>query len=133
MSKNEIGEITGKVVKIPNEYTIVINLGDSFVRKGTKLIIYEEGTDIIDPDTKEKLGRFDLTKDTVEVVEVYDAYSVCQKIEYIEEEGGILRALSPMMTKKTTQKTILKLDVLDNENLSLQEPQIRIGDPVKIN
>ncbi|MEG2651577.1 MAG: hypothetical protein RSA63_11950, partial [Eubacterium sp.] len=120
-------------VKIPNEYTIVINLGDSFVRKGTKLIIYEEGTDIIDPDTKEKLGRFDLTKDTVEVVEVYDAYSVCQKIEYIEEEGGILRALSPMMTKKTTQKTILKLDVLDNENLSLQEPQIRIGDPVKIN
>ena len=53
--------ITGKVIKISDRNTIVINKGAADgVTAGNRFLIYRLGEELFDPDTKESLGTLEI-------------------------------------------------------------------------
>lgn len=66
----------GKVVKILDSYRVVINFGKDIAKKGQKFIIYDEGEEIMDPDTKVSLGKLEILKATVEIEHVQEKFSI---------------------------------------------------------
>jgi hypothetical protein len=69
-------DVVGKVIKILDSYRVVINLGKDKVQKGQKFIIYDEGEEITDPDTKTSLGKIEILKAKVEIEHVQDKFSI---------------------------------------------------------
>ena len=53
--------LTGKVIKVIDDYTLVINKGaQDGVTMGDRFLIYHLGEEMIDPDTKESLGVLEI-------------------------------------------------------------------------
>lgn len=53
--------LTGKVLKVIDDYTIVINKGSNDgVTPGCRFLIYHLGEEIIDPDTGDGLGELEI-------------------------------------------------------------------------
>ena len=74
--------IEGKVAKIIDVYTVVINRGRANgVEDGMRFIIYEQGGEITDPDTGELLGRFENIKRKIKVVNVSEKISTAMSDE----------------------------------------------------
>lgn len=71
-----------KVVKIIDEYHIVINAGErDNIKVGNKFEIFsEEGSVVKDPDTGEILGNLDAIKDVVTVQQVKEKMCICGKM-----------------------------------------------------
>lgn len=69
-------DVVGKVIKILDSYRVVINLGKDKVQKGQKFIIYDEGEEVTDPDTKTSLGKIEILKAKVEIEHVQDKFSI---------------------------------------------------------
>lgn len=74
--------ITFKVIKIIDEYSLVINSGlKDGISIGDSIEIFLEGDEIVDPFNEGKVLRtLDFIKDTLEVTEVYSEFAVCKKI-----------------------------------------------------
>lgn len=126
------GEPIGKVIKIPNEYTIIVNVGNDVLSLGDDIYIVEAGSDVIDPDTGEKLGRYDFIKEELSVEQVYPQFSVCKKIKY-ENKPSVLESISPLISGQKT-KVFEKIQVNEEHNdcLELKNPEVNIGDSVKL-
>jgi len=61
--------------------TIYINRGlDSGYEVGTRLIVYSQGKEIIDPDTKQKLGKEETPVGEIEITEVLDKMSKAKPV-----------------------------------------------------
>lgn len=57
-----------KVVKVIDEFTIVMNRGESDgVKAGQRYLIYAIGDELFDPDTKESLGMLEVVRGTGKV------------------------------------------------------------------
>lgn len=78
-----------KVIAIPDKTRIIINVGDqsnleeygypyATVDVDDKIIIFEKGKDIIDPDTNESLGSYDPIKAILSITEVKEKFSIAQ-------------------------------------------------------
>lgn len=122
----------GYVIEIPNNKTIIINIGsDDGYFIGDKFKIYEEGPKIIDTQTNEVLGRKDYTKVTVEVVESYPNFSECQRI--VTKERSTFATVATMV-QGSSYKEAVDLPVSDEQNKqwAIKNPEIKINDPVKI-
>ncbi|CZQ83556.1 Hypothetical protein Tpal_460 [Trichococcus palustris] len=127
MDKNAIGYI----VEIPNEYTVIINVGEFSVSVGDKIYIYESGKIIEDPITNQKLGQYDFIKETVEVTEVYQEFSVCKKV--VRKKGNkISIAMTPLLQENIyVTYDELKVNPDENKHWAISNSLISIGDPVK--
>lgn len=123
------------VVRILSDKKIVISAGKKQnATVGAKYDIYEVGEEIIDPKTNNSLGTLDYIKATVEVVTVYDAFSIA---EYITRSTktvtqGIMSAFSES-NKTVTEKTIHVLPVDEGaiKPQRIKNKLIQIGDPIK--
>lgn len=74
----------GNVSEIIDQYTIAINIGkDKGVSNGMKFHVLEPNITIKDPQTEETLGEFDYIKATVEVITVYEKFSLAKSCETI--------------------------------------------------
>jgi hypothetical protein len=72
-----------KVVKIVNEYLIVINYGlKDLASIGDSLEIFQIGEEVYDPETNDALGTLDISKGRVRVKNVYENMSLCESDEY---------------------------------------------------
>jgi hypothetical protein len=123
---NEI--IKGKIIKIINSYTVLVNVGYfQGVKKDMKFIIYSEGEEIIDPDTKESLGKIENVKARVAPLHIQENFSI---METYEKEFGGLRNLiyDPEYAKK--QKPLPLPKDMDNLNISTDK-YVKIGDLVR--
>ena len=61
MSEEE--NISIKVVKLLDEYKIVINKGaNDGIKVGQVFLVYKEDEELFDPDTNESLGRLEIVK-----------------------------------------------------------------------
>lgn len=61
------------VVKIINEFTVVVNKGaKDGVKLGHRYLIYGLGDELCDPDTGESLGRLEIVRGTGKVIHVQD-------------------------------------------------------------
>jgi hypothetical protein len=53
----------GKILRIFDEFSILVNLGAADgIKRGDRFAVIEEGEEIIDPDTKESLGKLEIIK-----------------------------------------------------------------------
>lgn len=67
------------IVKILSDTTVVLGTGRlQGVREGMKFVIFELGDEVLDPVTKESLGRLELVKGHVSVTSVQEKISVAQ-------------------------------------------------------
>ena len=72
-------KIDGKVAKILDEYSIVINVGrDNGVVDGMVFVVFVQSDDEVkDPDSGETLGKLEHVKDYILVSHVQDKFSTC--------------------------------------------------------
>lgn len=121
----------GTVIRILDEYTLVIDVGNSRVSVGDKVKVYQPLDDLFSPDGK-KVATFDYTKDILEVIDTEENYSVCKKPTTKVQKSTFARlALSPML--ETSETVYSKLNVAEESIASLPDHDsvIHIGDPVK--
>lgn len=65
----------GKVLRILDEFRVVVSLGSQDVKIGDKLIIYTLGVEIKD-ESGQSLGRLEIVKANVEIEHIQDKFSV---------------------------------------------------------
>lgn len=67
-----------KVIKIIDEYNLVINIGfEDGVKLGDKFQIYQQGEKVLDPETNEYLGTLDIVKATIVANDISPKLTVC--------------------------------------------------------
>ena len=72
----------GKVIKVIDNFTIVINKGsESDVKKGDICLIYSVGEELFDPDNGESLGELEIVKGQGKVIHVQEKISTIESSE----------------------------------------------------
>ncbi len=128
--------IEGKIAKIVDERTVVINRGsEADVREGMKFAIFAGGDTVTDPDTGESLGTWEVVKGTVKTTHVQEKLSVCNVTgtEQAAEEKKPSKTLSSAMVDVSFDKGGgNKLDVraADTSGRPKVEP-VTVGDSVR--
>lgn len=94
--------IEGKVAKIIDEKTMVINVGGAAgVKPGMLFVIFADMDEVKDPDTGEVLGSWEAIKGHVQAAHVQERLSVCApavpKAAGAEKTEGGSRVLSAEM------------------------------------
>lgn len=134
---------TYHVAAILDKFHIVIAAGfDYSLSIGTKIEIFEEGAEIFDPISDISLGHINLVKETLQVVQVDQKYSICQKI--LEEERVIpgplsaMSALSKIGDRTVIDRKVLPINVNEGEVLDAliilpdERKKISVGDKARI-
>lgn len=119
-----------RVVKIVDEYLIVINYGEIHnAKEGDLLEIIQIGEKVFDIDNT-FLGTLDLKKGKVRVLNVYKNMSLCKSDESVANSnvGLIVRAFT------NSQVSSLNVDVeqITGGYSRDKELVIQLGDPVKL-
>jgi len=74
-----MGQIKGKVARIIDESTVIISVGQQHgVTSGMRFVIYEEGEEVLDPDTGESLGAWEVVKGEVVAKHVQERITIAQ-------------------------------------------------------
>jgi len=74
--------MTWKIIKIVDDYRLVINAGsDDGIKQNDKLVVFDPGEEIFDPDTNESLGTLDTIKCYLKVSDVLKKMCVCENAE----------------------------------------------------
>ena len=123
--------IEGKVAKIIDVHTVVINQGlEHGVEEDMRFVIYEPGEEIKDPDGGDLLGKFEYVKAKVKVVNVQEKFSTAETYETETMTMPAIQAL-PQLRGQTTRKE-LPLD--EETSARLQKGlrlSVKIGDLVR--
>ncbi|EMF0280536.1 hypothetical protein KI126_002609 [Enterococcus faecium] len=126
---------TGKIIRILSDEELLINIGKkqgAYV--GEKYKIYEKGETIQDPDTGENLGTLDYIKATVEIVNVYENFSIVESLTRYKEKvsTGIMSAFSDK-SREIDRVEVNKLFVEETEikKRSIKNEHIIVGDLVE--
>lgn len=124
----------GVVLRILDQQTLIISCNATDLNYnlsvGDKISVYEYSEPLIDLDGNE-LCRFEYIKDSLEVMEVTNRYSVCKKNKQIEKTLPSF-ALSPLLKATTTEYVPLKVKEEDIEPVEISNRYIKKGDPVKL-
>jgi len=113
--------IKGNVAGILDDYTLVLNIGsENSVRPGMKFVIYEVGEPIIDPETKKELGKLELVKGFVEVINVQPNLCTVISSEMKTESLGIFSI-------QKVQRVALQIDERTMK-VNQNQLKIKIGD-----
>lgn len=120
-----------KVIEIMNEKELIINYGSNDgANIGDDIRIYSVGEEILDPDTKVSLGTLDIIKDELEIVTVYEKFSICKKL-LRTNLGSILNPLVNRTTVESVELNVDKSDVSGRKSYNNPSP-IKVGDSVII-
>lgn len=115
-----------RVVKIINEYKIVLNCGseDGFC-KGDELEIYVPGEPVLDPETNTVLGNLDFIKATIEIQDLFENMCVCVNAEHEKISGFML--MDQINTSSRPKR--LNVEALDiSGGYSKTDRKIKVGD-----
>jgi hypothetical protein len=112
-----MNEIEGKVAKIVDPYTIVINKGsEDGVEEDMRFVIYEQGDEIIDPETRGSLGKFEYVKAKVKVTYIHEKYSVAETYEtYSQPPIMATAALAALQTVQVKRRELPLDEEMTNE------------------
>ena len=120
--------IEGKVAKIIDVYTVVINRGlEHGVEEDMRFVIYEPGEEIKDPDTGDLLGKFEYVKAKVEVVNVQEKFSTA---ETYETQTTTMPAIQALRGQTTRNELRLDKEMKAGLQNGLRTP-VKIGDLVR--
>lgn len=111
---------TAKVINIINDTTIIIDFGilDS-AEVGQKVRIIDKGESVYNLNNEE-IGTLDLIKSELEIVEVYDRFSLCQKVT---RRAHTIFAMSQIDLSKTV-KSVQTLNINSDDVSGLKFPDI---------
>jgi len=131
--------IVAKVAKVLDNRTVIITAGiDKGVVLGMKFLISSGqesgGSDVIDPDTGEVIGKVAIPKVKVEVTRVDQKYAVAETYEYTTvNEGGnmpssalIARAFQPPKLVKKYRTFEIEDD--QKEEIEKERSLVMVGD-----
>lgn len=131
MAKNKGENYLGNVIRIIDEKSLIVDIGEDYLSVGDKVIIYTTSDDIKDLEGN-SLGVFEVIKNKLEITQTAANYSVCKNI-VIEESSGVAYAFSALTTRKTVVER--DLNVYKNEIQPLSDVEnpntIVIGDYVR--
>src|SRR5699024_13033 len=130
-----------KIVKILDEYNVVINAGLSHgLKQGDQFqILDKEGSDVIDPDTQEVIGTLDLIKATVEVTELQEKMCICSSRHTIKPNSLLSSTALSVGINSITDS--LKFSEQEKLNVDLTQvtggkrksnKKIQLGDVVRL-
>ena len=95
--------IQGKIAQIIDETRVILNIG---TRDGVQLnhtfLIFQEGDEVFDPDTKESLGKFEIPKGKIVIENVQERMSFARSLRKKELRGVQQKTLSEMMVEAST-------------------------------
>lgn len=133
--KDDSNKPIAKVIRILDDETLVINAGSNqYIHEGQKLVIYEEGETLKDPDTGKTLGTLDYIKARVEVVNTYSNFSTVKSLSHYTEKvnTGVMSAFTDR-TKEVHKTKVNKLPVEQSQikKQVIKNKKIIIGDLVK--
>jgi translation initiation factor 2 gamma subunit (eIF-2gamma) len=112
-----------KIIKIIDDYTIVINQGETDnVKIGDLFLVYEIGEELYDPDTKESLGKLEIVKGKGKVVHAQEKISTIESIE-IKKTRSIRKPI------KTFAQFIGEEETYDSEKVPFKD--LKLQDFVK--
>lgn len=129
MKKKYGVDFIGNVIRIIDNRTLLVNTGRTDLSVGETIQVYEPGEEITDLDGA-VLSNYFFIKDELEVIQVEDTYSVCQKQKTITK--NISFALSPLLETKKTEYIPLNIDESEIQELKPKDPLVRVGDPIKL-
>lgn len=128
-----------KVVKIVNEYLVVVDYGyKDNAMVDDILEIYQTGVAVEDPATLEHLGTLDVTKANIKVIKVYEKMSLCKSNDWIANKKGTINSFSQTLGYLTeafasTEVKPLKVNTMQiTGGYDSEELTISLEDPVKI-
>lgn len=130
MSEAKTPQQIGHVIRILDEYTLIIDAGSSALSVGDLIQVYEIG-DIIKDLNGNPLSYFVNIKDELEVVQVEDCYAVCKKNKTILKKVSDLLVTSPMLERTFSEKIPLKVDKDELQPFNPGDGIIHVGDAVK--
>ena len=121
----------GHVIRILDEFTLLIDAGKSCISVNDEIEIYELGEPIKAIDGS-ILSEYVYVKDKLTVVETQEKYSICKKNKLKSAISfGNFSALSPLLEEYNSKRIPLNVDPEDFQPFAPQNPKIQIGDLVK--
>jgi hypothetical protein len=73
-------------VRVIDQENVVINIGSNEgIKRGNRFIIFGVGDEIIDPDSKESLGKLEIVRGEGIVVHVQEKMCIVRSDEYVSE------------------------------------------------
>lgn len=131
-NSNNNSSCVGNVIRILDEYTLLVNAGCEKLKTGDKVSVYTVVEPIINLDGS-VLADYEYVKGVLEVIETHSKYSVCRTAEKETIESGILEGLILSPLFKTREEPIpLNVNKDDISPLKQIETKIQVGDPVKV-
>lgn len=125
--------IKGKVVKILDEYSVVVDVGSvNGVEEDMEFVIYEEGEPIEDPDTGEEIGNIEFPKARVKPYHIMENMTVMESSETEIETYDVGPSVNiPNFSDLTGKKKVrvkkeLPLDEVPES--SEKDTEIQLGD-----
>lgn len=127
--------ICGKIAHIIDETRVILNIG---VNQGVKLnqifLIYQEGDEVFDPDTKESLGKVEIPKGRVIIEHVQEKMAIAATEKKESEATSRNKILSELMVDASIPKELdrekLKVDPYHLNPLH-QVTSVKVGDLVR--
>lgn len=120
--------MTGKIVKIIDEYRVVVNLGSASVKDNQLLEVYQPGQEVTDPETGEALGTLDFIKAKLRVVDVFPKMCVCENKE--TRQKSLLMGLAQSFNYE--EKLPLNVQATDiSGGYDGVDKKIKVGDLVR--
>lgn len=97
-----------KVVHVQDEYTVAINRGYIHdIKKEQKFLVYGlSKDDIIDPDTKENLGKLEIVRGIGKVTHVQPKVSTITSSERYPGARRIIKTRSPIYTFQKSEEIV---------------------------
>lgn len=125
-----------KIVKILDEYNVVINAGISQdIKQGDQFqILDKEGSEVVDPDTQEVIGTLDLIKATVRVTELHEKMCICSSQSSIKMNSPFLSGISSISDSFTvSEQEKLNVDLAQvTGGKRKSNKKIRLGDVARL-
>lgn len=119
-----------KIIKIIDNYQVVVNAGHDDVARGDILEVYVEGSPVLDPDTNEELGTLDYIKALLEVDVVYPKMCICKNSEIERIPAFNFAALEKFQTIEKIKP--LPVDAAEiSGGFVKSDIKIRTGDKVR--
>lgn len=127
-----------KVAAIPDKTRIISNVGKKTfpqLKIGTKIEVYQEIGEILDPKNGKLIDTYGETKEKLIITNLYDNYFIARKVRRKQAQPSFdFGEITPLLLGKTSI-SFSELNVnLDEvwQNKSEIEPTIQIGDSIRI-
>ncbi|WP_368190397.1 hypothetical protein [Blautia sp. 1033sp1_1033st1_G9_1033SCRN_220408] len=130
MKKKNDTSLLGHVIRITDKYTIIVDVGKSKLSVGDIVQIYSIGEPLVGLDEK-PLGDFIYIKDTLDVIDVQDNYSVCRKNKKIMHKVNLAIPLSPMLEQTYTEREPLFVNDDEIKRMPNIDKKVHVGDFIK--